>query len=71
MTMGSRSALPIRLSVEFANSTVVATMNELISRRLRHRVRTLSTILGETMTNQHGDAFLEKVEEIFDGDGML
>ena len=39
-------------------------MSELIPRRLRHRVRTLSTILGETMTHQHGEAFLAKVEEI-------
>ena len=39
-------------------------MNDLISSRLRHRVRTLSTILGETMTRQHGQTFLSKVEEI-------
>ena len=39
-------------------------MNDLISPRLRHRVRTLSTILGETMTRQHGQKFLSKVEEI-------
>ncbi|HIL84109.1 MAG TPA: phosphoenolpyruvate carboxylase, partial [Pseudomonadales bacterium] len=39
-------------------------MNDLISPRLRHRVRTLSTILGETMTRQHGQEFLSKVEEI-------
>ena len=39
-------------------------MSELIPRRLRHRVRTLSTVLGETMSRQHGEAFLDKVEEI-------
>lgn len=39
-------------------------MDELISRRLRHRVRVLGELLGETMTDQHGQAFLEKVEEI-------
>ena len=39
-------------------------MNELISKRLRHRVRTLSTILGDTMTEQHGQEFLDKVEQI-------
>lgn len=39
-------------------------MDELISRRLRHRVRFLGEILGETMTDQFGYEFLEKVEEI-------
>ena len=39
-------------------------MDELISKRLRHRVRTLGTILGETMTSQRGESFLAKVEEI-------
>ena len=39
-------------------------MNDLISKRLRHRVRTLSTILGDRMTEQHGQPFLDKVEEI-------
>ena len=39
-------------------------MDKLISKRLRHRVRTLSTILGETMSRQHGHEFLDKVEEI-------
>ena len=39
-------------------------MNELISKRLRHRVRSLSTILGKTMTDQYGQGFLDKVEEV-------
>ena len=39
-------------------------MEELISKRLRYRVRTLGALLGETMTGQHGEAFLAKVEEI-------
>lgn len=39
-------------------------MDELISRRLRHRVRVLGELLGETMTDQFGYDFLEKVEEI-------
>ncbi len=39
-------------------------MEELISRRLRHRVRVLGELLGETMTDQHGEDFLKKVEEI-------
>ncbi|MFT7132764.1 MAG: phosphoenolpyruvate carboxylase [Cyclobacteriaceae bacterium] len=39
-------------------------MNELISRRLRHRVRILGDLLGETMTEQYGPAFVEKIEEI-------
>ena len=39
-------------------------MNELISKRLRHRVRCLSTILGKTMTDQNGQGFLDKVEEV-------
>lgn len=39
-------------------------MNELISRRLRHRVRILGDLLGETMTEQYGPAFVDKIEEI-------
>jgi phosphoenolpyruvate carboxylase len=39
-------------------------VDELISRRLRHRVRILGELLGETMTDQHGAEFLEKIEEI-------
>ncbi|MDB9879331.1 phosphoenolpyruvate carboxylase [Pseudomonadales bacterium] len=39
-------------------------MDELISRRLRHRVRILGDILGETMIDQHGPEFVEKIEEI-------
>jgi phosphoenolpyruvate carboxylase len=39
-------------------------VNELISRRLRHRVRILGDLLGETMTEQYGPAFVEKIEEI-------
>ena len=39
-------------------------MDELISKRLRHRVRVLGELLGETMTDHHGEAFLHKVEEI-------
>ena len=39
-------------------------MDELISKRLRYRVRVLGNLLGKTMTAQHGDTFLEKEEEI-------
>ena len=39
-------------------------MDELLSRRLRHRVRVLGELLGETMADQFGYEFLEKVEEI-------
>ena len=39
-------------------------MDELISRRSRHRVRVLGDLLGETMTDQHGTEFLNKIEEI-------
>ncbi len=39
-------------------------MDELISRRSRHRVRVLGELLGETMTDQHGTDFLDKIEEI-------
>ena len=39
-------------------------MDELLSRRLRHRVRVLGELLGETMSDQFGYEFLEKVEEI-------
>ena len=39
-------------------------MEELVSRRLRHRVRVLGTLLGETMTDQLGHKFLKKVEKI-------
>ncbi|MBD3646077.1 MAG: phosphoenolpyruvate carboxylase [Pseudomonadales bacterium] len=39
-------------------------MQELISRRLRHRVRILGELLGETMAELQGQSFLEKVEEI-------
>lgn len=39
-------------------------MDELISSRSRHRVRVLGDLLGETMTDQHGMAFLNKIEEI-------
>ena len=39
-------------------------MNELISRTSRHRVRILGQILGETMAAHHGQAFLDKIEEI-------
>jgi len=46
------------------NSDKVIRMDELISRRLRHRVRVLGNLLGQTMTEEHGEAFLEKEEEI-------
>ena len=39
-------------------------MEELISRRLRHRVRILGELLGETMTDQHGAEFLQQIEQI-------
>lgn len=39
-------------------------MDELVSRRLRHRVRVLGNLLGKTMAAEHGDDFLEKEEEI-------
>ena len=39
-------------------------MEELISRQLRHRVRLLGDLLGETMSDHKGAAFLEKAEEI-------
>jgi phosphoenolpyruvate carboxylase len=42
----------------------VAIVDELISKRLRHRVRVLGELLGETMTDQYGDEFLNKVEEV-------
>ena len=40
------------------------TLDELISRRLRHRVRILGDILGETMIDQQGPEFVEKIEDI-------
>jgi phosphoenolpyruvate carboxylase len=39
-------------------------VSELISQRQRHRVRVLGELLGEAMTDQHGKAFLDKVEDI-------
>lgn len=39
-------------------------MEELVSRRLRHRVRFLGNLLGQTMTSQLGENFLQKVEQI-------
>ena len=39
-------------------------MDVLVSRRVSHRVRTLSTILGETMCRQTGKEFLNKVEKL-------
>lgn len=39
-------------------------MDEIISRRSRHRVRVLGDLLGETMADQHGTEFLNKIEEI-------
>ncbi len=39
-------------------------MDGLISRRLRHRVHVLGDLLGQTMTAQLGDEFLQKVEEV-------
>ena len=64
MVEGARSALHSPVRVESIHTHAANLMNELPSRGLRHRVRTLSTILGETMTQQHGQGFLEKVEEI-------
>lgn len=39
-------------------------MEELISKRLRHRVHVLGDLLGQTMTAQLGEEFLLKVEQI-------
>ena len=39
-------------------------MEELVSRRLRHRVRVLGDLLGQTMAAQLGEDFLEKVENV-------
>ena len=39
-------------------------MAELISRQLRHRVRVLGNLLGQTMAQQQGEEFLRKEEEI-------
>lgn len=39
-------------------------MEELISKRLRHRVRVLGNLLGQTMTEQLGEDFLQKVEQV-------
>ena len=39
-------------------------MEKLVSERLRHRVRVLGALLGQTMTAQLGHDFLEKVEKI-------
>ncbi|MBC79669.1 MAG: phosphoenolpyruvate carboxylase [Gammaproteobacteria bacterium] len=39
-------------------------MEELVSRSLRHRVRVLGDLLGQTMAAQLGDDFLKKVEQI-------
>ncbi|HJL60368.1 MAG TPA: phosphoenolpyruvate carboxylase [Pseudomonadales bacterium] len=39
-------------------------VDELISARSRHRVRILSTLLGDTMSAQLGQDFLDKIEEI-------
>ena len=39
-------------------------MEELISRQLRHRVRLLGVLLGETMSDHRGKEFLDKAEEI-------
>ena len=39
-------------------------MEELVSRRLRHRVRVLGDLLGQTMAAQLGEDFLEKVEHV-------
>ncbi len=39
-------------------------MIDQISKRLRYRVRILGELLGETMTDHRGEAFLQKVEEI-------
>ena len=39
-------------------------MENLVSQKLRHRVRVLGDLLGQTMTAQLGQDFLEKVEKI-------
>jgi phosphoenolpyruvate carboxylase len=39
-------------------------LEELISRQLRHRVRLLGDLLGETMSDHKGEDFLAKAEEI-------
>ena len=39
-------------------------MTELISSQLRHRVRVLGDLLGQTMIQEHGEEFLNKEEEI-------
>ena len=39
-------------------------MENLVSQKLRHRVRVLGALLGQTMTAQLGQDFLEKVEKI-------
>ena len=39
-------------------------MNELITARSWHRVQVLGQLLGETMTAQYGQGFLDKIEEI-------
>ena len=38
--------------------------DELIPKRLRHRVRVLGELLGESMTQQLGEDFLAEVENI-------
>lgn len=42
----------------------MAIQDEILSKRLRYRVRALGDLLGETMKKQLGEEFLEKVEEI-------
>ena len=39
-------------------------MENLVSQKLRHRVRVLGDLLGQTMTAQLGRDFLDKVEKI-------
>ncbi|MEE2735505.1 MAG: phosphoenolpyruvate carboxylase [Pseudomonadota bacterium] len=39
-------------------------MENLVSQKLRHRVRVLGDLLGQTMTAQLGQDFLEKVEKV-------
>ncbi len=39
-------------------------MTKLISSQLRHRVRVLGDLLGQTMIQEHGEEFLSKEEEI-------
>ena len=41
-------------------------MNVFTSKRLRHRVRTLSTLLGETMSKQHGEEFRQRLAGLID-----